>query len=114
MNISISCLLFGEIRSLLSSQDHLSIQLLVPSPREGTETTTVAPAELWMAIQGALDAEALRCKLDEKSRAVLREVCQVSMLAVDDEFVDVAQVEPLLVHLRRPPSVAVIPPVSGG
>jgi hypothetical protein len=110
--IVIQCLLFGEIRAMLGNQDTLPIRVMLGvEPLQHALTT----AELWAAIVSALVSHAKsELALDERGCSALRDVLQVSMLAVDDEFVEVSSLVPVVVNEKRSPSVAVIPPVSGG
>jgi hypothetical protein len=110
--IVIPCLLFGEIRAILGNQDTLPIRVMIGvEPLQDALTT----ADLWAAIVIALMSHATaELALDERGCSALRDVLQVSMLAVDDEFVEVSSSVPVVVNKMRLPSVAVIPPVSGG
>ncbi|CUE73363.1 Hypothetical protein, putative [Bodo saltans] len=122
-DIVIPCLLFGEVRALLGNLDTLPIRVaLQVAPTVGSDesplkvTTTLSTAELWRTVNAALmeHASSVGLSLDERSRTSLQEVLRVSMLAVDDEFVEVSSTVSVAVDGRRLPSVAVIPPVSGG
>lgn len=96
-----NCFLFGEMRALLGNKDSLAVHIA-----EGVPLTVPL---VWAAVQEAVKSES--SSFDTQRQRQIQDVLSVSLFAVDDEFVDVADISaPVAVRSQ----LAIIPPVSGG
>lgn len=110
MGSTCRCLLFGEIRSLLGSQDYLVFAW--PADAAHQSATTLTPAALWRVLSATVDQACKAANMHESVTQRVHTILEIAMLAVDDEYVDKHDDT---VQLVRPQSqFAIIPPVSGG
>ena len=123
MSFGVTVLLFGGCVISCSDETALKCSARVTYPRRPLERTTpmISPAVLW-----ELSCQRLHSLLTETGsvsvqpnnsasvHATLQQLLEVSLLAVNDEFVDKEDRVTSLGTLDQLQSVAIVPPVSGG